>query len=439
MSEMNESPHEVNDGDYQEQTAMFNNVSKKKTFNFKAVVSDKGSKRTLFIVLGIAGFALVVGLWPHSQKKIPKTSAAGIPQLTTPQGSEVPTQQYSNELQEANKQRAQQALQSGGSALPTMQLPPIASTPAVDLGQGGYSGEQPPPPPILPSTPPPASAPSTVRQAAKTYPVYNIQPDTERTQNMAQYMAKLSSNVPEAELVDFSGHEHSANADGNTGGFAGQDAAPSAHQQTSTDAATQAAINPQEQGPFSAPVIGTVLYSTLITGADSDAPGPILGEIEQGPLTGARLMGGFTTSSQGMSITFKTMIVPYKSADGTSKTQVIPINAIAVDTSTMTDNVATSVNNHLAERLGVAFVTSLLGDYGQLVSQSGANTVINSSGSIATSNPTLSTKKQFEAAGGQAIGQAGEIFSQVYGNIPTTIKAAPGTSFGLLFLADSEN
>lgn len=426
-------PQLPSDGEYTETPSLLQEEKKKKSFNFKAALGDSSSRKTLFIVLGIAVFGVAFAFWPHGHKKIPNSTATSVPQLSTPQGSQVPSQQYSDELQQANNQRAQQALQSGGSALPTMQLPPPTSAPPPDLGQGGYPAQQ-PPPPILPTTPPPVTptAATTAPQQGRTYPVYNIQPDQATTQNMVQYMSKLNAGVPIATLVMFpkaTGHD----AEGSEGAGAGANAAPSAVQPAAALAGSSQ--DAQEQGPFTAPVVGTVLYSVLVTGADSDAPGPVLGEVEQGALTGARLMGGFTTSSQGMTITFKTLIMPYKDADGAPKTQVIPINAMAVDTSTLTDNVATSVNNHLAERLGVAFVSSLLGNYGQLVSQSGASTVVSSTGSIATSNPTLSTKKQFESAAGQAVGQAGQIFNQVYGNIPTTIKAAPGTAFGLLFLA----
>ena len=98
---------------------------------------------------------------------------------------------------------------------------------------------------------------------------------------------------------------------------------------------------------------------------------------------------------------------------------------------------ATSVNHHLAEQLAVAFTTSLLSNFGQLIANSGASTVINPTGAISVTNPALSTTDQLASAAGSAAGTAGTLFQQIYGNQPTTIKVAPGTPCTLLFVGSN--
>jgi hypothetical protein len=141
----------------------------------------------------------------------------------------------------------------------------------------------------------------------------------------------------------------------------------------------------------------------------------------------------------GAAVIFNSMTIPYHNSDGVLETQTLPIRAYAISVKNGTTDVATSVNNHILLELAVNFVSSLAGNFGQLLSSSGASTVVSPTGSIGITNPALSTEQELGAAAGTAIGTAGQTFAQTYGNRPTTIKIAKGTPFMLLFVGKGGN
>lgn len=179
------------------------------------------------------------------------------------------------------------------------------------------------------------------------------------------------------------------------------------------------------------PVPGTLLSARMVNGLNSDDPGPAIAVITSGPLTGARVLGSFSTQRSGLVLAFQTMTIP---VDDGASTKTVPITADAI---TLTDNAfASSVDTHLVGNLAVLFVTSLAGDVGNLLSTQGTS-VAATNGSVLQSTPSLNTGQLLGAAAGQSLGQAGQTYEQLYGNRPVTIKLDPGFAFTLAFLGTS--
>lgn len=426
-------------------------TSKKKSF-FSGVLRDVASKRLFVFVLLAIAFCLIVFFWPASHKK-QVSSVQGAPTLNVPQGSAVPSPAYSQALKAADQQRFKTAEQNGQSSIPTIELGnnSAPSLPSVEKTDSNNS------PKGYPSSPATNTTASTSTPKLPTKPVLpagqhnraevphhnapNVEvADQNRVQEIQQYMTKLDKSPGQAKLVEFQANQNgtqNSNNSGETGtGYLQHNRAMTGQDTSNSKAATNNASVQVQHGPFKVPAPGTMLYSQLQIGANSDAPGPVMATIMQGPLAGARVLGSFQTSQNGAEIRFSTMTIPYKDSNGNRKTETLGIDAVAISPTRLDDNMATSVNDHLALRLAVAFGTSLLSNFGQLLAQSGASTVISPTGAIATSNPALNTTQQFESAGGQAAGTAGQIFNQEYGNMPPTIKVASGTPFALLFLGN---
>lgn len=347
--------------------------------------------------------------------------------------------QYVRSVLTDDQTRVQTARQRGLSATPT--LVTGASVDGLPTSLVGMD-EAPPERPSAPTTPSPAfpvpvAAPVAQpqqQQAQTAAPIDNAMVD-----RMRERLSKLEAPPPvPAEVVHFVDRTQQNNALG--GGAAtmsaarGYGAAASAMQQASMPQAPMAAQGRRSR--FRTPAAGSILFSQIKSRVNSDTPGPVLGEILQGPFSGARLLGTFAFSERGVVITFNTMSVPYRDENGDEQVEVMPIRAVAVDSANLGTAMATDIDRHILERVAVAAGTSFLQGLGQAVAQSGATALVSPYGTT-VANPLLSGSNQLLVAGGAAAGAVGQIAQQYYGNRRTTITVDASTPFGLLFLGNN--
>jgi intracellular multiplication protein IcmE len=180
------------------------------------------------------------------------------------------------------------------------------------------------------------------------------------------------------------------------------------------------------------PFPGTVLYAEMVSEANSDAPGPVLARIEQGPLKGATLIGQFKAGQESLVIDFRRMTV-VKNEGGRQVSKTIDIEAYAVNTDTLSTAVATEVDRHLFQKIALTAATTFVQGFGNAIGQSGA-TVSRDPYGTTIAYPTLDTRQQLYMAAGQTAGQVGSIVQREFGNRPTTIKVRAGTPVGIMFL-----
>lgn len=183
---------------------------------------------------------------------------------------------------------------------------------------------------------------------------------------------------------------------------------------------------------------GSILFGVIDTALDSDQPGtPVLAHIVEGPLQGARLMGGFTLSGKALVIQFNSMSLPTSPAS-------FGINAYAVDAKTANNSVATSVNNHYLLRYGMLFAAAFLQGFGNAYQNYTYNcppgtqncSVVNTNSSgITTQNNSVTTSEAFYQGLGQIGTNVGQAAAQEF-NTPPTVKVASGTGIGVLFMSD---
>jgi len=393
---------------------------------------DKGSRRLLVfagvVITGAAGYAFFGGSTPAGEKSTVRAAADAGGNVT---GDHV-TPAYQRVSEQATSEKVAVARATGGTVTAPIR-PVVNDNMALPTSLDGRE-EAPdrPRPPVALAAPPVARV-----QPAQTpaQPALDQAMISSLAQAMAQQMAKLNPAPPvAAQIIYFqrpqAGAEGTAGQPGVLPAAFGQGSAQTAGQ----SAAGAATAAPAARSRYQAPAAGTIVYSRMVGRVNSDTPGPVVAEVLQGAFSGARLLGSFQFSEEGVIISFSSMTVPYRDADGQERTEVMPIKAVAVDTSHLGTAMATDIDRHLFEKVGTAFAMAFMQGLGQAVSQSGSTAVVNPYGGATITNPTLSMQNQMMMAGGTAAGAAGQAIQQIWGNRRTTITVEAETPFGLLFL-----
>jgi intracellular multiplication protein IcmE len=420
------------------------------------IVKDKGSRRMLMIAGVVVVGAVGVGVFgggggnAQEQSKLKQTPVG----LDSGQGGSQVSQQYLENLQKADKDRRDAAAKKGESSIPTIVaqgsgggLPPsldgIGEKPKADTAE-----PQPPVPPrreeAKPQPQPQAQQPvgGAAHGAAQTGPARPaVDPQVlSAMQRQMQGLEKTTTAIQpaktewlySAQAVQASTSQQEQSQQG----FAPQQAAAS---RADAKPAAKDAPKAASAKRFQPPAPGTILYSHTLGKVNSDVPGPVIAEVLQGPFSGSRIIGSFSSTEEGVVITFNSMTVPYTDENGEARTEVLSIKAVAVDTSHLGDALATDIDDHMLSNIGWTLATSFAQGLGQAISQSGSTTTMSSTGVAQTTNPTTSMRKQLLEAMGTSGGQIGQMYAQKYGNRKTTVTVDADTPFGLLFLGNNGN
>jgi len=377
--------------------------------------SFKGaSSRRLLIIAGaviVGGIAYV--MFTSTEPPTPVSNLPGV-QVRSPtvQGQQPVSQQMDAELARADEQRVENVQTSGrGSAIPTVRA---TEQVGIDLNESPAAST---PPTIVRPEPPVLQRPTVTPPAIPAAPVPVAVQTQSQTASIAQGLAAITPPLYPAAAVDFISDLQTVRGPSNV---------PVATEAPSAVAAPASQIQ--------LPLAGTILYAEMISEANSDSPGPVLAQIVQGPLAGARLIGSFSTQRDTLVISFNTLSLG-TTRDGVEVNETIPIQAFAVDSRTIGSGVATDVDYHLLQNIGITFASSFVQGFGEAVASSGQQVISNDSGTTII-NPTRTTEQQLMVAAGTAAGAAGESLNNLFGNRPITVKVRAGTGIGVFFLSN---
>lgn len=174
---------------------------------------------------------------------------------------------------------------------------------------------------------------------------------------------------------------------------------------------------------------GTILYATLDLTANSDAPGPVVATLQDGPdeVIGAKVIGSFTKSNDFLVVQFNKVVLPNK--------EEYPITAYAIDPVLRQASVVDEVDNHWTSKIAAVFGAAWLQGIGEAYMQSGTITPIYGS------TTTDGVIKESKLSGGKVaiagLGKVGESLAamlQPYATRPSTVIKYANTSVGVLFL-----
>ena len=431
--------------------------------NVKNITNDKKSRILLLgagaIVIGGVVFAFAPGAGRGPSSSLPSApttgGAPGIVQVNP---------EMERALQTEDARRFDEAKRTGTSSLPTPIVKDLSNRVNSIFGNREERGTEPPEPPAPVELPPTLALPSaqtpvspdraqgTQQNQGPQQPPGPPPLDQALIQAMqAQMRAMLNVPIKPSETVYLyhpqtgAGNAGMGNTTtGSTSGSSAQAALAAGGFQGGNDTAAGRSGMQNQNAPmaaqtsyvrpsrFAAPATGTILFSRLIGRINSDVPGPVVAEITQGPLSGSRLIGSFQFTEEGVIIQFSSMTVPFTD-DGLERTEVVPINAVAVDPENLGTAMSTSIDRRVLERIAFGFATAFVQGLGQAISQSGSSTTL-SPGGATYSAPVLNTRDQLLTASGSAAGVAGKILDQTFGKRRTTIVVEANTPFGLLFM-----
>lgn len=357
--------------------------------------TEKKRRFILFCLLGLAlavvvvfaSFLLFAPEKPSATSSLTTSRADAISGKAGGEGSV----EYNKKLREHDAQRADEALKSGESFVPT----PVGQRKPVV----GKKEDTPPPPPVAP---------------VRTAPIQTPRTDNTMLKRMMDDLATLdtrlaAASVGEGKIVylrDFSEEKVPP-------------AAPVAQASPSV-ASTPPKV---EIKP------GDLLYAIIDTGVNSDVPSAVLATIAAGKYKNARLMGGFQRHDERLVLAFNRAVLP------TGET--IQLEAYAVDPATSEASVASSVDTHFFSRWGGLVASAFLEGLGTAKRYSGAqSTIYGNSNSESTDQMvwnTYSPADQAWIAAGKVGEKAGKIFEKGFDR-PPTVRLESGTPVGILVL-----
>lgn len=166
---------------------------------------------------------------------------------------------------------------------------------------------------------------------------------------------------------------------------------------------------------------GTILNAILLTEINSDEPSPVLAKITTGEFKGARLIGTLSLTGERLLVQFHSLIPT------TSST--LTINALALDEETSKTSLAGLVDRHLLLRYGSLIGSTFLSEYGLRSQKASESTLYDAL--LANLDPR---KYLLSAASNMSAHLGAELSQQI--NKKATVHVQAGTAIGVLFSAD---
>lgn len=334
----------------------------------------------------------------------------GASQLTTTPGGEA-SPAFQQAVQEASRQRAEEAASGGASALPTplggqtqiTTLDPVASEvnndPLAEFRATQIDQQEARDVPVVPQT-----------------PSYDPRPQ----QQVMPAQAPLDANLIQSMV----GKVQQLQA-------AWQPGPMRVMQVTTVDATPtpgQGATDPNVQYPQQEKKIlvpaGTINYGQMLVEANSDVPGSVMAKIMSGPFAGGRAIGTFQTTEELLVIRFSMVSVNGKD---------YPVDILALDPNTTKSGLATEVDPRYWDRVILPAAADFISGFANAFAQADQSVTVQD-GVVITSRAGASLRQ----AAGEGTARAGERLAEILDEqgqaVRPLVRVAAGTPIGLFFV-----
>lgn len=188
---------------------------------------------------------------------------------------------------------------------------------------------------------------------------------------------------------------------------------------------SNAAANQMEYENIFLPA-GTLEYGQLLIEANTDAPGPVMAQIASGPLRGSRVLGSFQSTDNYITLNFSQVVI-----DGIN----YPIEAVAIDPNTTLPGMVTEIDRRYWSRFILPVAAEFVAGVASAVGDSGTTQIFIGNDTTAVS----SFDKDLTQEIGSGIAQAGDelasILDEEASKIRPMLRIANGTPIGVLFLS----
>lgn len=168
---------------------------------------------------------------------------------------------------------------------------------------------------------------------------------------------------------------------------------------------------------------GSISFAQLLNDLNSDIRGPVLAQVLSGPLQGGRALGEFQMQDEYLTLTFSRIV-----KDGVTYT----VNGIALDEVTTLAAQQTDVDHHYMQRVLLPAAASFVEGYGSAVAETGQSTTTTSGGGVASDVPEPDAKEEVFKGIEKASSKISQLIDQE-ANRPITVTLNRGTTMGILF------
>jgi intracellular multiplication protein IcmE len=353
---------------------------------------------------------------------------------------------YKKALEDTNKKTAEEAAQSGGSALPTpigttkvstLSVPEMPEKPKTDpLAEWRKATEarranieKEAPPAEEGNAPPPEAVP----MAQPVRPQTVLKRDPDAIKRLSEQMRVIVAAQTPLKLTDATvTNEESPYVQMKKQKELDKAKALAAPQGQSVVACNGTACG-EAQAATGAPVdkvivpAGSIAYAQLLNELNSDIMGPVLVQILSGPFAGGRAIGQVEVKndfSDYMVLTFKTIVLD---------TVSYQVNGIAMDEKTTLTGQATDVEHHYMQRIILPAAAKFIEGFGAAVSQTGTTVTQTAGGGQSTSTPKPDPKESLF----KGLTESTKVVSEMVAKEaerPITVKIAKGTTMGIFFV-----
>lgn len=171
---------------------------------------------------------------------------------------------------------------------------------------------------------------------------------------------------------------------------------------------------------------GSLEAARMDSAINTDLQGDFIATLVTGPYAGAKLVGTSQRAGDLASMRFVAMSL-------TGKGVTVPVSAVALDAASLEAGTATDVDRKLFVKYGVKPLMAGLAAVGQAVLNTGTSVTVDGA-TVVSTQPTLDGKQ----TGAIIAGAAAQQLTQDAGALNTTptVRVAPGTVVGVMFVAD---
>lgn len=168
-----------------------------------------------------------------------------------------------------------------------------------------------------------------------------------------------------------------------------------------------------------------IVYAQLLTEANTDSPGPVLAEIQSGPLKGNRILGSFEEENELITLSFETVVIDDES---------IGIDAVALDPETTLPGMATDVDHRYFKRIILPAAAAFVEGAAEAIAESGLTTVTVEGDTVSEETEETDTEQEIASGITEAGQELGQIIDQIASDTEVLVRIEAGTPIGVLFL-----
>ncbi|MFM0265521.1 DotG/IcmE/VirB10 family type IV secretion system protein [Paraburkholderia sediminicola] len=374
---------------------------KKKLENIKGAMGD-GRTRGIYIAsLALMIVAAVVAAVMYSRSQGRARSAetsqvAAVPDVTpnpAANGAAQPSTKWDQLVAQKNYDEAQQARQSGGSAVPSAR-PTSSDQPAPQPGSNGSAAASPAQSASQTAAADAAAAAAAASAAAAAEAQHRTAVDAYKKVMASQVDLLVKSWAPKTYQTSYASDKDVAqtttSAQGPTAVSGGTASGGARGESGNLDASGSEKVFAQATDTF---------YGYMEMPANTDVKTPIKGSIVSGPLKGATFLAKIELPQGAEAALIHTTVIKIP-----GETKTLPFDAYLVDQNTMSTAMASDVDHHYISRWGSFAAATFLSGVSQAIMQAGqAQQVITTPTATVVAQNPLSTR-QILAVGAGTIG-----------------------------------